>query len=305
MSHPLTKKVSCPYVLGATFSLEITPPQGGSALAEAKVVHIYAPITVSPVVRVALSTQSTGTMLPGEAVLKIYDPRFAHEIRDNYDVDPPTYEAEVRYRDYLRSGNIAQTGDQIDDLAEGLPLDAPERIELGERFIDILMKELFENETNTYRVLSSMQGKYIPTFYGTTRLLDGSPPGIDTTVLSLLIEYIPGTSLYEIDPTIIDLDTVCSTGVDIVNIYSNLNVLNNDVRLVNFIVKPSGSEIVMIDLANCRMRREDEDDETWKAAKWDEDEEGCVGMVARNKFGWNYVRSGRYQILPDTEGPLA
>ncbi|CAE6404614.1 unnamed protein product [Rhizoctonia solani] len=305
MTHLLSTKFPCPYVLGATFTLEISSPQGASFLAEAKVVHAYAPFTVSPVMRVALSTQSTGTTLPGEAVLKIYDRRFAHEIRDDYDVDPPTYEAEARYADYLHSGNIAQTGDQIDDLAEGLPPDAPERIELGERFIDILMKELFENETTTYSVLSSMQGKYIPAFYGTTRFLGGCSPALDTTIPGILIEYIPGTSLYDIDPTTIDLDTVCSTGVNIVNLYSDLNVLNNDVRLVNFIVKPSGSEIVMIDLANCRLRRDDEDDEAWKAAKWDEDEEGCVGVVTRNKFGWNYVRSGRYQILPDAEGPLA
>ena len=43
--------------------------------------------------------------------------------------------------------------------------------------------------------------------------------------------------------------------------------------------------VVMIDFAQCRLRREDEDDELWKQAKWSEDEEGAVGYVLK-KFFW-------------------
>ncbi|CUA68972.1 hypothetical protein RSOLAG22IIIB_08225 [Rhizoctonia solani] len=159
MSHLLITRVPCPYILGATFSLEITPPEGASFLAEARVLHVYSPFTVSPVMRVALSTQSVDTILPGEVILKVYDRRFANEIRDEYNVDPPTYEAEVRYADYLRSGNVAQTANEIEDLAEQLPEDHPKLIELGERMVAILAEPCFENEMTTYGLLSSMQGK--------------------------------------------------------------------------------------------------------------------------------------------------
>lgn len=40
----------------------------------------------------------------------------------------------------------------------------------------------------------------------------------------------------------------------------------------------------MIDFAQCRLRREDEDDELWKQAKWSEDEEGAVGYVLKKFF---------------------
>ncbi|KDN46578.1 hypothetical protein RSAG8_04231, partial [Rhizoctonia solani AG-8 WAC10335] len=296
MSDTPAKRVPCPYVLGATFNLEISPPQGSPFVAEARVVHIYSPFTMSSAMKVALTPQSANMMLPGEAVLKVYDRRFADGIREEYEIDPPTYKGEARYAEYLRSGNVAQTEDQIYEIAEQLPEDDPNHLELAEHLTAILIKPFFESEKTTYSVLSSLQGKYIPKFYGTTRFLDGSSPGLDTSVPGILVEFIPGTNLSRIDPTSIDLHAVCSTAVDIVNLYSDLNVLNRDVRFENFIVKPSGSEIVMIDFGHCRLRRDDEDDQAWKEAKWDEDEEGCVGCVARNKFGWNYVESGRYVV---------
>ncbi|KDN46577.1 hypothetical protein RSAG8_04230, partial [Rhizoctonia solani AG-8 WAC10335] len=237
-----------------------------------------------------------GNQLPEDAPEIVYDRRFADGIREEYEMDPLTYEGEARYVEYLRSGNVLQTKDQICELGNQLPEDAPETVELGEHLVAILIKPIFESEKTTYSVLSSLQGKYIPTFYGTTRFLDGSSPGLDTSVPGILVEFIPGTNLSRIDPTSINLHAVCSTAVDIVNLYSDLNVLNRDVRFENFIVKPSGSEIVMIDFGQCRLRREDEDDQAWKEAKWEVDEEGAVGCVARRKFKWNYVGSGRYIV---------
>ncbi|EUC60541.1 hypothetical protein RSOL_350990, partial [Rhizoctonia solani AG-3 Rhs1AP] len=194
------------------------------------------------------------------------------------------------------SVNIAQTEDQVYALLDEVPEDDPEPLEHVEHLAAVLIKPFFENEKTTYGVLSSLQGKYIPVFYGTTRFLDTSLPGFDMAVPGILIEFIPGTNLSQIDPTRIGLDSVCSTAVDIVNAYSDLHILNRDVRLENWIVKPNGSEVVMIDFGHCRLRREDEDDQAWKRAKGSEDEEGCVGCVARNKFGWNYVRSLRFAV---------
>ncbi|CAE6406167.1 unnamed protein product [Rhizoctonia solani] len=97
MSNTPTTRVPCPYELGATFSLHISPPQGEPFVAEAKGVYVYSPFTMSSVMKVALTSGSTGTTLPGEAVLKVYDRRFADGIREEYELKPPTYEAEAQY----------------------------------------------------------------------------------------------------------------------------------------------------------------------------------------------------------------
>ncbi|KAG8694703.1 hypothetical protein FRC11_002024, partial [Ceratobasidium sp. 423] len=217
---------------------------------------------MSSVMKVSLSPQSADTVVPSEIVLKVYDRWFANDLREEYDIRPTTYEVEALYAQYLASGSVARTEDQVYEQMDAVPEDDPDPLELDEHLAALLIKPFFENEKRTYSVLAGLQGKYIPRFYGTTRFLDGSSSGLDTTVSGILIGFIPGTNL----------DSVCSTAVDIFNKYNDLNVLNSDVRLENFIVKPNGSEIVMIDFGHCRLRREDE--------------EGCIGCVARNKFGW-------------------
>ncbi|CAE6406130.1 unnamed protein product [Rhizoctonia solani] len=302
MSNTPIKRVPCPYELGATFSLQISPPQGESFVAEAKVVHVYTPFTMSSVMKVALASESTSTMVPDEAILKVYDRRFADDTRDQYDVEPSTYEVEAQYAEYLRSDKVLHTVAEICEHAEQLPDDAPDPVELGEHVVALLVKHFFENEKTTYNALSSLQGKYIPTFYGNTRFLDASLPGLDSTISGILIEFIPGTNLSRVNPSSIDVNAVCSTAVNIVDRYSDLNVLNRDVRLENFIVKPNGSEVVMIDFGHCRLRREGEDDQLWGETKSCQDEEGEVGYVAGNRFGWNYVASERYDVYADTTG---
>ncbi|CAE6479671.1 unnamed protein product [Rhizoctonia solani] len=302
MSDTLTTRIPCPYALGATFSLQISPPQGEPFVAEAKVVHVYAHFTRSSVMKVALTPESTGTTLPDEAILKVYDRRFANGIRKEYDLEPPTYEAEAQYAEYLRSDNVPQTVAQNYEQADQLPDDAPELVKLAEQLVAVHSKLCFESEKTTYNALSSLQGKHIPMFYGTTRFLDASLPGLDTTVPGVLVEYIPGTSLFQVDPSSIDLDAVCSGAVNIVDQYSDLNVLNRDVRLQIFIVRPSGLEVVMIDFGHCRLRSEDEDDQVWGETKVYQDEEGAVGYVVRNRFGWSYVPSERYVVYADPTG---
>lgn len=83
--------------------------------------------------------------------------------------------------------------------------------------------------------------------------------------------------------------------------YTDLDVLNQDVRFENFIVKPDGSGVVMIDLAQSRLRGEDENFATWKKAKWGVDEEGAIGMVAHGKWGWNFQHSLKWVVPADED----
>jgi serine/threonine protein kinase len=112
-------------------------------------------------------------------------------------------------------------------------------------------------------------------------------------VPGILLELIEGINLEEIDPSSFNLNNVFNDALRIINQCGELGVLNHDIRLSNFIVRPRGS-VVMIDFAQARVRRGDETDLDWKRMKWDEDEEGCVGAAAAKKFGWQYIRSLKY-----------
>ncbi|KAG8700655.1 hypothetical protein FRC11_012760, partial [Ceratobasidium sp. 423] len=118
---------------------------------------------------------------------------------------------------------------------------------------------------------------------------DATSPELNTTVPGILIEYIPCTNLSKIDPSAANLDGVCTAAVHIVGTYSDLNVLNRDVRLENFIIKPNGSEIVVIDFGYCCSRKEEKGNQARKEAKWSEDKEGAVGYIAKRKYRWNFV----------------
>ncbi|KAG9088323.1 hypothetical protein FS749_002235, partial [Ceratobasidium sp. UAMH 11750] len=85
-------------------------------------------------------------------------------------------------------------------------------------------------------------------------------PGLDISVPGVLLEVLPGTSLDDIDSASIDVDKAVKSGLPIVDICGDLGVLDQDVRLGNFIVKLDGCSVVMVDFAQARLRREDEKD---------------------------------------------
>lgn len=68
---------------------------------------------------------------------------------------------------------------------------------------------------------------------------------------------------------------------------SDFEILNDDVRLDNFLIResalvktqPEPYPVVLIDLARCRFRRSDETDDVWKSTKQTCDESGAVGFV--------------------------
>lgn len=66
-------------------------------------------------------------------------------------------------------------------------------------------------------------------------------------------------------------------------------VLNADIRPANFIVTRSGEKeyttgfrVVTVDFGLSRLPREEESEFDWGRAKWDEDEEGTIGMVMQH-----------------------
>ncbi|KAG8739448.1 hypothetical protein FRC10_005621 [Ceratobasidium sp. 414] len=264
---------------------------------------------MSSVMRVSLdSVTSSGASsrahrlpdLPSEMILKVYDRRFAYSMRKYRRAKPPTYKSEASYYRYVASGRAPQ----------GIPAINAERKacrklgippELLEHLLATTISPYFDSECAIYRHLSDLQGRSIPALYGTTQFVSGlSIPDLDPPVRGVLLEVIPGINLDSIQPQSVDLDALIFGAMRIVDLCGDMGVLNKDVRLGNFIVKPDGS-VVMIDFALARLRSMEEDDLAWKRAKWGEDEEGCIGYIAERWYQWPYVPTRKYAVKAEDD----
>ncbi|KAG9079392.1 hypothetical protein FS749_008558 [Ceratobasidium sp. UAMH 11750] len=126
------------------------------------------------------------------------------------------------------------------------------------------MEPYFEDECAAYKRLKPLQGHDIPIFYGA-------------------VEFIDGVGLDQVDPTAVNLEVLIQNAVRIVDAYSQLGVINKDVRLGNFIVKPDG-QVVMIDFAQSELRDEYECENAWRIGKNNADEENRIYAGAETRY---------------------
>ncbi|KIK64214.1 hypothetical protein GYMLUDRAFT_40504 [Collybiopsis luxurians FD-317 M1] len=309
---------SCPYYSGAEYRLQITPeadsPVSGTINVKVRVLEVFEPITISPVLKVALATESLSIALPSTLVLKVYDRRYANDLREFYDAPELSEESEEAFRAWAPSGSgLRRTLEEWKEKRRADDeLDIEPSAEETEAYLATPLASYYENEVRVYEHMVSMQGNEIPRFFGRTRFIieshNAQPDRMtDAEVPGILVEYMEGTRLDNLSIDALS-PALCQKCVDIVLAFGDNGVLNQDVRLENFIVPsspgilPSGSEnrrrdLVMIDFAQSRLRREDEDDEQWKREKWSTDEEGAIGYVLQTKCGWDYKPTYRYMVL--------
>ncbi|KAG8736777.1 hypothetical protein FRC10_008958 [Ceratobasidium sp. 414] len=247
----------------------------------------------------ASSNAHSPPTLPPEMILKVYDRRLAYSMREYRNAKSPTYESEASYYRYIASGGAPQGIDAINaerDIYFDRKLDDP-----PEHLLATKISPYFDSECAIYRHLSDLQGCYIPVFYGTTQFVSGlSIPDLDPPVQGVFLEVVPGINLDTIQPQSVNLDALISGAMRIVDLCGDMGVLNKDVCLGNFIVKPDGS-VVMIDFALARLRGMDEDGLAWKRAKWGEDEEGCIGYIAERWYQWPYVPTRKYAVKAEDD----
>jgi len=185
-----------------------------------------------------------------------------------------------------------------------------------EAYLEERSQLFYKQEKQTYERLKEGQGTWLPKLYCSVSI--SRPDG--TTVKGLLLEYIPSISLRDfvstwtsrVPPLPIDLlKRVGDTAVALIDRVSDFDVLNRDVRIDNVLIResalnveevePEPYPVVLIDLADCRLRQPDESDEDWRKAKRDQDESGAMGCVLLMKVEqqigkdiWTYKRSTRY-----------
>jgi serine/threonine protein kinase len=282
---------------------------------EVRIKKLYLPFTLSCVMEVDILQPAVD---PSRAVLKLYDWRFAAQLREDNKIGPCTADHESAYIEFVRSGRAQ---DFLEKLRHDDAFEEPEGgwgIAENEAYLYNECTEMFKAEIAVYNKLQGYQGTRIPRLFGPVTLSIGSPQvekGIDTTtsdtellkVNGILIELISGFTLAELNEANsprTSWQTIVDQAIQNIHIFSDHDILNEDVRTSNILVSPKPGaqceyQVTMIDFAQCRFREEDESDLHWGRAKWSQDEEGAVGAVMKARLGkigydLKYERSMRY-----------
>ena len=270
--------LNCPYSEGSTIELMVTNSISSStptlSKITARIIKLFQPVTVSPVMLVEIVGENT-TM-----VLKLYDRRCCPKWRDEVPHDWNEI-AEDEYKSFVESGE----GDTFrpDRMHSPRPGHPGWLIAQYEKWLHDSCYELYTSEVQAYELHRQMQGINIPKLFATVTLQYGfsikneyqhffEAPGI-------LMEYIQGINLMDIcdhlDTSIwVDIESTRS----LVSRMNQLNLLNYDAHPSHVIVRKVNDherlqyEPVMIDFAISRIRGEDETDENWYEANlsWDE-----------------------------------
>lgn len=274
------------------------------------VMRLRSPRTLSSdlVVKVVDAPNYIGTCF----FLKLYDRRFADQLRKDHKIASWNKDVEKSCLEFVRSG---KEGEFLQRVHNHRDSEVPERQNWtdaeNEAFLGHKLHEIYENEKALYGVLQEYQGQCFPRFFaGENRKLrpnDVSPLSMSSKlyqIKGLLLQYFRGfnlTAMTDYAPSWAWQDIV-NQAIRIAHILSDKNILNGDVRLENYMVVPrvDGScQVFMVNLAQCRLRREDESYWIWGVAKCRENEEGFIGETMKRKLGeldfsLDFKHSGRY-----------
>lgn len=277
-----------------------------------EIVRFFEPPTMSCVMEVKLLSQNT------RAVLKLYDRRFALQLRSQQKIEPPTTATENSFGEFVQSGDAFEFLDRLrndDDYSE------PEEgwnVAQNETYLYDLCLDMCTAEERVYDKLKDLQGKELPYLLAQVRLpLSSSTEMMSSSfaaenlleVKGVLLEFIDGHTLSQIGNIPREnWKEVCEEAVRTVRLLDDFSIRNTDVRPSNIMVSrsaASGKEkkyrIVMLDFGQCLERKPDESDAEWGREKWCQDEEGAIGLVMQHRlkrdfaYDWSFHHSQRFR----------
>ncbi|OAA58119.1 Protein kinase-like domain protein [Niveomyces insectorum RCEF 264] len=245
--------------------------------------------------------------------LKLYDRRFAEQLRRDHGIDPWTTDAENEYIQAVQTGATRQFLHNLHTLPS-FEDDTWDTWNDGqfEAFLTVQVDKLFDAETAVYDALRDIQGKLVPRLIASVRLAvspsNASVGCADAAgllhVKGILLEYIDGFSLAKVQDHAprSEWQGIVDQAIGVVQVIGDHGILNRDVRPDNFIVQRVGNgayRTFMIDFGLARLRGRDESDRDWAKAKLNKDEEGAVGLVmkkrlAREGFELRFACSDRF-----------
>ncbi|KAF2659114.1 hypothetical protein K491DRAFT_755570 [Lophiostoma macrostomum CBS 122681] len=290
--------MTSPYVQGTTLPLQ----SDGQSL-HVTVVQAFPP-TLSCASVVSLDWPSL--KLKGTYVLKVFDRRFATQLRRDSKAKSWTPEVEKRYHQFASTGGLSRLIPYIsqketdEDWSE-----TDERWDQAqlETYLQYRSLKLYKTEKEVYGILHAFQGKDIPYLYANVNIKTATGPDYENyDCPGILMEYVQGFPLTDIERYApqANWQGICERAIRIVNQIGEKGIRNEDVKTRSFIIKSNG-KVAMIDFASCVVRRPGQSKEDWEEWKAMQDEEGAVGCTMEKKLKgkFTYKRSMESRRLMD------
>ncbi|KAJ6188445.1 hypothetical protein N7519_003353 [Penicillium mononematosum] len=301
----MTHEFECPYAVGNVIKIHLKTPDGLEATADANVIKVFEPFTLSSVMLIRMACSALG--LEDDMILKLFDRRFATQLREDEKIRPWTPETETEYHQFILDGGASEFVAQLNDgeAPEGSTWSAA----MDETYLHDHMLDLYKTEAQVYSNLKEIQGTDIPKLLASAIMPIPCPAQTSseyTDIPGILLQYIEGFPLTDIEEYTPreSWQAICEDAIRIINLIDDLGILNEDVKTRSFIVRGhagNGFRVTMIDFALCKFRQGYKDAYEWDKWKSIQDEEGAVGYVMqrRLKGGFSYRRSARYEKLDE------
>ena len=241
-------------------------------------------------------------------ILKLYDWRYATQLRHDKKVEQWSPYHEDQYRAFVQEGGAAKfisaledddDNDDDDDADDDRPWDTAR----NEAFLFDYCRDLHSCEVEAYSRLRDLQGKNIPRFLADVRF-NASPVQNELfEVRGILLELITGYSLADLAKCAhqSSWQRICDEAIRTVNLISDHGILNEDVKPRNILIrthdKDSEYQVVVIDFAQCRFRELDQSEAVWKHEKCRQDEEGAIGFVMAHELNGAFEYRPSYRFL--------
>ena len=297
-----------PYCAGKALTIHIDePPFDGIDLT---VVKPFKPFTLSCALLVQLNWPKL--RLEGQYVLKLFDRRFATQLRQDHRAEHWSSEIEAEYRSFVHNGGVRALFEfcaekEVDD--EWTPSTQKEwtRVQL-EAYLQFCCRKSYLTETEVYRRNIDLQGLAIPRLMSRVLIRSPSSSGPTSEYLDcpgILLEYIQGFHLTDLEKFApkATWQQICDEAIRIINQIGNRGIRNEDVKTRSFVVReiphPPQFQVFMLDFASCVIRKPDQDDQDWREWKAMQDEEGAIGRVMERKLkgGFQYTRTAESESL--------
>lgn len=291
-----------PYEEGKTLILSVTEgvPSNKHTI-KLQILRPIQPNTLSCVMEVDVLAVSGSTKPAKHSILKLYDWRYATQLRQDHGVgqwDP--YHEDI-YRTFVEESGAKEfisaledhnsVDDQLWDTAR------------NETFLFDYCRDLHSCEVEAYSRLEDLQERHVPRFFAAVRLNAFTTPNAFFEVRGILLEFISGYSLADLAKHApqSSWQRICDETIRTVNLISHHGILNEDVKPRNVLIrrrdKFSECEVVVIDFAQCRFRATGQSEAAWKHEKWRQDEEGAIGYGMAHKLNGAFEYRPSYRFL--------
>jgi hypothetical protein len=237
-------------------------------------------------------------MLPSLMVLKLFDRRFASSLRAARRAAKWGPEIEVALKQfYHQPHQPAISVERPTDSWNRKP--GPDSWTVGyrEAYLEARCKSFLNTELSAYRRLRAFQGSTVPWLYGTVTC-----DILGMKVEGILLEFLGPTAftLQHIPDNMAPglLQEIGDIAIQAITDIGDSGVVSSDMRLDNAMVVPPKAQgesprVVMIDFAQARLRRPDEDDEHWRTCRLSYDVEAGFGyaleMHSRGAFKYEQL----------------